>query len=56
MCDDQESAAVCNWKRRRGVFPTKFYKVMKEQLDAIGCEAPDHLWGFYERREAADAA
>lgn len=45
---DQNSAAVCNWKRRRSRFPTKYYKVMMRELDARGASAPDSLWGFIE--------
>jgi hypothetical protein len=43
---DQNSAAVCNWKRRRQRFPTKFYLIMKDELDARGADAPPDLWGF----------
>jgi hypothetical protein len=47
LCDDQDTAAVCNWRRRRGRFPTKYYPVMKEKLDELHVEAPLDLWGFY---------
>jgi hypothetical protein len=42
----QDTAAVCNWKRRRSRFPTKYYILMKDELDARGAEAPLDLWGF----------
>ena len=45
---DQDSAAVCNWKRRRSRFPTKYYKIMMRELDARGASAPDRLWGLVE--------
>jgi len=48
LCEGQDSAAVCNWRRRRGRFPTKFHKVMIEKLEEQGASAPDHLWGFVE--------
>jgi hypothetical protein len=50
LCDDQDTAAVCNWRRRRGHFPSKYYIVMKEELDALGVEAPLKLWGFYLKK------
>ncbi len=43
----QDTAAVCNWQRRRQKFPTKYFIVMKDQLDARGVEAPLKLWGFF---------
>jgi len=46
---DQNTAAVCNWRRRRSRFPTKYYIVMKAELDARGAEAPHDLWGFWQR-------
>ena len=52
LCDDQDSAAVCNWKRRRKVFPCKYYPVMIEELAARGAKAPRDLWGFYKKQEA----
>ena len=42
----QNTAAVCNWQRRRKRFPCKYYFVMKKELDARGADAPRHLWGF----------
>lgn len=56
LCDDQDAAAVCNWKRRRQRFPTKYHKVMIEKLEECGATAPDHLWGFVERKSSVDAA
>jgi hypothetical protein len=57
LCVDQDVAAVCNWKRRRSRFPTKYYKIMIAELDARGAFAPDHLWGFVEKKKSnADAA
>jgi hypothetical protein len=47
---DQNTAAVCNWERRRKRFPTKYYMVMIEELEARGAVAPDHLWGFYKKK------
>lgn len=44
----QNAAAVCNWKRRRSRFPTKFYFVMIEALAELGSTAPLDLWGFYK--------
>ena len=43
---DQDTAAVCNWQRRRGKFPTRYFWVMKGELDARGVDAPLDLWGF----------
>jgi hypothetical protein len=52
LCDDQDTAAVCNWRRRRGRFPTKYYPVMKEKLDELRIEAPLDLWGFYLKKKS----
>lgn len=46
----QDTAAVCNWKRRRSRFPTKYYLVMKDELEARGAEATPDLWGFYRSK------
>jgi len=43
---DQNSAAVCNWRRRRQKFPTKYFFLMKRELEARDAEAPLDLWGF----------
>jgi hypothetical protein len=43
---NQNTAAVCNWKRRRQKFPTKYYFLMKAELEARGASAPPDLWGF----------
>ena len=48
LCDGQKDTAVYNWKRRRKTFPTKYWPVMKRELDARGVDAPMSLWGFYE--------
>ncbi|MBT1509484.1 hypothetical protein KIP88_03120 [Bradyrhizobium sp. SRL28] len=48
LCDNQDVAAVCNWKRRRQRFPTKYYKIMIAKLNEQGADAPDKLWGFVE--------
>jgi hypothetical protein len=48
---EQNTAAVCNWKRRRKKFPTKYYKVMIEELNTRHAAAPDKLWGFYEKNK-----
>jgi hypothetical protein len=50
ICEDQDTAAVCNWRRRRKRFPTKYYIVMKEELNARGVDAPYRLWGFVEKK------
>jgi hypothetical protein len=47
---NQNSAAVCNWKRRRSRFPTKYFFVMQRELEARGAEAPRDLWGFVESK------
>src|SRR3954470_3819538 len=56
LCDDQNSAAVYNWKRRRGWFPPKYFPVMIDELNARGYDAPLGLWGFYRGKDAVDAA
>ena len=43
----QTCAAVCNWRRYRGLFPSKYYFVMKAALADRGFYAPISLWGFY---------
>ena len=48
---NQNTAAVCNWKRRRARFPTKYYKVMVRSLSGRGYSAAEKLWGFYERKK-----
>jgi hypothetical protein len=48
---NQNTAAVCNWQRRRSRFPTKYYIVMKAELDARGVDAPHKLWGFFEAKK-----
>ena len=50
ICEGQDSAAVCNWKRRRSRFPTKYYNVMKDELKLKRSDAPDHLWGMVESK------
>jgi len=50
----QDVAAVCNWRSRRERFPTKYYLVMKEELEKCGASAPDDLWGFYKRPDTAE--
>jgi hypothetical protein len=47
LCDGQNTAAVCNWKRRRERFPAKYYPEMIDELNARGFDAPMTLWGFY---------
>jgi hypothetical protein len=49
---EQDTAAVCNWKRRRKRFPTKYYKVMVRALGARHYSAAEELWGFYERKKS----
>jgi len=53
---EQDTAAVCNWKRRRKRFPTKYFFVMMDELEARGASAPRKLWGFVEKKSGADAA
>jgi len=48
---DQNTAAVCNWQRRRNVFPAKYYPVMIKALRKRGAKAPDDLWGFYKKQD-----
>lgn len=43
----QSCAAVCNWRRHRGVFPSKYFPCMRDALAAEGYCAPEYLWGFY---------
>jgi hypothetical protein len=43
----QTCAAVCNWRRHRGLFPSKYYFCMREALADDGYFAPISLWGFY---------
>ena len=45
---DQNTAAVCNWKRRRERFPTKYYLEMAKALKKKRASASDDLWGFYK--------
>jgi hypothetical protein len=54
LCNNQDVAAVCNWKRRRSRFPAKYFVVMQDELNARGYSAPHELWGFYTRRENAE--
>jgi hypothetical protein len=59
LCQGQDAAAVCNWKRRRGCFPAKYYPVMIDELNARHADAPRELWGFYKREnseQTVDAA
>ena len=44
------AAAVCNWRRRRKKFPTKYYPVMRDELKKRRAKAPDDLWGFYKKK------
>ena len=48
----QTCAAVCNWRRHRGIFPRKYYFCMREALADEGYFAPISLWGFYGTSEA----
>jgi hypothetical protein len=47
----QTCAAVCNWRRHRGLFPSKYYFCMREALADEGYFAPISLWGFYGTSE-----
>jgi len=47
LCDGQSSAAVCNWKRVRGVFPSWYYFTIKAALADRGYFAPISLFGFH---------
>jgi hypothetical protein len=49
LCEGQDTAAVCNWRRRRQRFPTKYYPVMRDELIERGFDAPEELWGFYQK-------
>ena len=40
----QTCAAVCNWRRHRGLFPSKYYFCMREALADEGYFAPISLW------------
>ena len=51
LCEGQDTAAVCNWRRRRKMFPTKYYPVMRDELNKRGFDAPDDLWGFYKKNK-----
>ncbi|MBR0753470.1 hypothetical protein JQ604_14880 [Bradyrhizobium jicamae] len=50
----QTCAAVCNWRRYRGLFPPKYWPCMSEALAEVGCSAPLSLWGFYGINEEHD--
>jgi hypothetical protein len=39
-------AAVCNWRREYGTFPTKLYVLMTAELMRRGFRADPMLWGF----------
>jgi hypothetical protein len=41
---------VCNWRRRRQVFPAKYYPEMVKALARRGARAPHTLWGFYKKK------
>jgi hypothetical protein len=43
----QSCSAVCNWKRLRGVFPSKYYFTIKSALADRGYYAPISLFGFH---------
>jgi hypothetical protein len=43
----QTSAAVCNWRRLRGVYPSKYYFTLKVALADRGFYAPIALFGFH---------
>jgi hypothetical protein len=53
LCEDQDVAAVCNWRRRRHRFPTKYYNIMIIELNKAGASAPDKLWGMVEKKTDA---
>jgi hypothetical protein len=50
----QTCAAVCNWRRYRGLFPSKYYFCMRAALADEGYFAPISLWGFYGTTENND--
>jgi len=54
LCNNQNIAAVCNWKRRRSRFPAKYFVVMQDELNARGYSAPHKLWGFYTRKDQSE--
>jgi hypothetical protein len=47
----QTCAAVCNWRRYRCLFPSKYYFCMRAALADAGYFAPISLWGFYGTNE-----
>jgi hypothetical protein len=47
----QTCAAVCNWRRYNGRFPSKYYFCMRAALADEGHFAPISLWGFYGTTE-----
>ncbi|WP_338834765.1 hypothetical protein [Bradyrhizobium septentrionale] len=51
----QTCAAVCNWRRYRGLFPSKYYFCMRAALADEGYFAPISLWGFYGTTENNNA-
>jgi hypothetical protein len=52
----QTCAAVCNWRRYRGLFPSKYYFCMRAALADEGYFAPISLWGFYGTNENNEQA
>ena len=40
------ASAICNWRRTRKRFPSKYYFLMKGALEDRGFYAPLDLWGF----------
>lgn len=51
LTGQKHPTAVRVWQQRKK-FPTKYYFVMKNELDALGAEAPLDLWGFYINKAA----
>lgn len=43
---NRSTSAVCNWRRKKRLFPTALYFTMQAALVERGYAAPRHLWGF----------
>jgi hypothetical protein len=52
ICGQSGGTAVHNWRRYRGLFPSKYYFVMRAALADEGYFAPISLWGFYGTNES----
>jgi hypothetical protein len=52
----RSTAAVCNWRREYGTFPTKLYVLMTHELESRGFAADPMLWGFEPIPKKLEAA